>query len=73
VRPERIADPTGCGDAYRGGLLYGLAHSMDWPTTGRLASTMGALKIAHQGPQNHEPSRDGIGTLFAKTFGYAPW
>ena len=73
VRPERIADPTGCGDAYRGGLLYGLANGMDWPTTGRLASTMGALKIAHQGPQNHEPSRDAIGALFARTFGYAPW
>jgi adenosine kinase len=73
VRPEGIADPTGCGDAYRGGLLYGLAKGLDWPTTGRLASTMGALKIACQGPQNHEPSRDHIGAVFARTFGYQPW
>ena len=73
VRPERIADPTGCGDAYRGGLLYGLANGMDWETTGRLASTMGALKIAQQGPQNHAPSRDEIGRLFAQVFGYDPW
>jgi adenosine kinase len=73
VKPERIADPTGCGDAYRGGLLYGLAKGMDWPTTGRLASTMGALKIAHQGPQNHESSRDHVGAVFKKTFGYNPW
>ena len=73
VRPERIADPTGCGDAYRGGLLYGLSKGMDWDTTGRLASTMGALKIAYQGPQNHEPSRDHIAEVFAKVFGYNPW
>ena len=73
VRPERIADPTGCGDAYRGGLLYGLSNDMDWETTGRLASTMGALKIAHQGTQNHEPSRDAIAEAFAGVFGYNPW
>lgn len=73
VRPERIADPTGCGDAYRGGLLYGLSNGMDWVTTGRLASTMGALKIAHQGPQNHEPSRDHIAEVFSNVFGYGPW
>ena len=73
VRPERVADPTGCGDAYRGGLLYGLAHGMDWPTIGRLASTMGALKIASQGPQNHQPTRERIGDVFHGTFGYNPW
>jgi adenosine kinase len=73
VKPERIADPTGCGDAYRGGLLYGLSNDMDWDTTGRLASTMGALKIAHQGPQNHEPSRNHIAEVFSKMFGYNPW
>lgn len=73
VRPERIADPTGCGDAYRGGLLYGLSNGMDWKTTGRLASTMGALKIAYQGPQNHTPSRDRIASVFSSTFGYNPW
>ncbi len=73
VEPERIADPTGCGDAYRGGLLYGLSAGLDWDTTGRLASTMGALKIAHQGPQNHEPSRDRIAEVFSHSFGYRPW
>jgi len=73
VKPERIADPTGCGDAYRGGLLYGLAHGMDWETTGRLASVMGALKIAHQGPQNHEPTRERIAQVFEAGFGYTLW
>ncbi len=73
VRPERIADPTGCGDAYRGGLLYGLANGMSWEATGHLASTMGALKIAHQGTQNHEPSRDHVAEVFVRVFGYNPW
>ena len=73
VRPERVADPTGCGDAYRGGLLYGLSNGMDWETTGRLASTMGALKIAHQGPQNHAPSRERVGEVFHDVFGYNLW
>ncbi len=73
VRPERVADPTGCGDAYRGGLLYGLANGMNWEATGHLASTMGALKIAHQGTQNHEPSRDRIAEVFVEVFGYNPW
>ena len=50
---ENIADPTGCGDAYRGGLLFGLMNDMDLVTTGRIASLCGAIKIEQQGPQNH--------------------
>ena len=73
VKPDGVADPTGCGDAYRGGLLYGLSNGMDWETTGRLASTMGALKIAHQGPQNHAPTRERIAAVFSKAFRYNPW
>ena len=68
-----LADPTGCGDAYRGGLLYGIAHGMDWITAGRLASTMGAIKIASKGPQNHEPSRAEIAEVFKSAYGGAPW
>ncbi|MCS6946888.1 MAG: PfkB family carbohydrate kinase, partial [Steroidobacteraceae bacterium] len=52
-RPARIADPTGCGDAYRAGLLYGLQRDLDWPTIGRIASLAGAFKIEHHGTQNH--------------------
>jgi adenosine kinase len=48
-----VNDPTGCGDAYRAGLLYGLMNNMDWETTGRIASLMGAIKIEHHGTQNH--------------------
>jgi adenosine kinase len=53
AKAESLADPTGCGDAYRGGLLYGLLKGMDWETTGRIASLMGAIKIERVGPQNH--------------------
>jgi adenosine kinase len=51
--PHRGPDPTGCGDAYRAGLLYGIDNGMDWDQTGRLASLMGAIKIASRGGQNH--------------------
>jgi adenosine kinase len=53
VRPTALVDPTGCGDAYRAGLLYGLLHGLDWETTGRIASLLGSIKIAHRGTQNH--------------------
>ena len=66
-----VVDPTGCGDAYRAGLLYGITEGLDWPTTGRLASLMGAIKIAHQGGQNHAFTRDEIAARFTESFGYA--
>jgi adenosine kinase len=53
VSPDAIKDPTGCGDAYRAGLIYGLMNALDWETTGRVASLMGSIKIAHAGTQNH--------------------
>jgi adenosine kinase len=53
AKPKGIIDPTGCGDAYRAGLIHGLLHGLDWETTGRMASLMGALKIESRGPQNH--------------------
>ena len=70
VKAEAVIDPTGCGDAFRAGLMYGLTHGMDWATTGRLASLMGAIKIAHQGGQNHAPSREEIAERFNAAFGY---
>jgi len=73
VKPEQIVDPTGCGDAYRAGLLYGIAGDMDWPTTGRLASLVGSIKIAQRGAQNHQFSRDEISERFREAFGRTPW
>jgi adenosine kinase len=71
VKPERLADPTGCGDAYRAGLLHGLQQGWDWEKTGRLASLMGSIKIAHRGGQNHAPSRDEIAARYQAAFGTA--
>lgn len=71
VPAKRIADPTGCGDAFRGGLLYGIEHGLDWATTGRLASLMGSLKIAHQGPQSYVLTRAEIDARFETAFGYS--
>ncbi len=53
ARPKEVLDPTGCGDAYRAGLLYGLLNDLGWEATGRVASLMGAIKIEHNGTQNH--------------------
>lgn len=66
VQADEIVDPTGCGDAYRAGLLYGMARGWDWPTCGRLASTMGAIKIASRGGQNHKPSRADIEAVYTQ-------
>ena len=71
VPAAKLIDPTGCGDAFRGGLLFGLENGMDWETTGRLASLMGSIKITHQGPQNHRPSKDEIGAQFKTAFGFS--
>ena len=66
VIADKIVDPTGCGDAYRAGLLYGIANGWDWPTCGRLASTMGAIKIASRGGQNHRPTRAEIEAIYTQ-------
>ena len=66
--PADLADPTGCGDAYRGGLLYGLMHDMDWETTGRIAALMGAIKIEQHGTQNHRFTREEFEVRFRQSF-----
>jgi adenosine kinase len=69
ARPTAVTDPTGCGDAYRAGLIYGLMNRFDWETTGRVASLMGALKIAHAGTQNHRFTVDQFRDEFRAAFG----
>jgi adenosine kinase len=73
VPPDAVVDPTGCGDAYRAGLLYGIVRGWDWDSTGRLGAVMGALKIAQRGAQNHAATRDEIEQRFRSAFGYSPW
>ena len=72
VQPDAVVDPTGCGDAYRAGLLHGIAVGWDWESCGRLGSVMGSIKIAHRGPQNHKPSRAEISDRYKKAFGSSP-
>ena len=69
--PTEVIDPTGCGDAYRAGVLHGIQQGWDWESTGRLASLMGAIKIASRGGQNHTPTRDELSDLFKKHFDYS--
>ena len=71
AKPAALRDPTGCGDAYRAGLLHGIHQGWDWETTGRLASLMGTVKIASRGGQNHAFTRDELQALFKQHFGFA--
>jgi adenosine kinase len=73
VPAQAVVDPTGCGDAYRAGLLYGIAHGWDWASSGRLGSVLGSIKIAQRGAQNHAPTREEIESRFKAAFGYSPW
>jgi adenosine kinase len=69
VKPKAVVDPTGCGDAYRAGLIHGLLHGLDWETTGRIASLMGSIKIESRGPQNHELTRAEFDRRYQDHFG----
>jgi adenosine kinase len=71
VKPAAINDPTGCGDAYRAGLLYGLVNELDWKTTGRIASLMGSIKIEQHGTQNHSFTLDEFKEKFKENFEYS--
>ncbi len=73
VKPAAILDPTGCGDAFRAGLLHGITSGMDWPMTGRLASLLGSIKIAQRGGQNHSFTRDDIAAQYRANFGATLW
>ena len=69
AKAKAVNDPTGCGDAYRAGLLYGLLNDMDWETTGRIASLMGAIKIESHGTQNHAFTMSEFNERFKESFG----
>lgn len=65
----RVVDPTGCGDAYRAGLLYGLSRGLDWETTGRIASVVGGIKIENNGTQNHTFTPEDIEQRYRDSYG----
>jgi adenosine kinase len=65
VKPQGLVDPTGCGDAHRAGLLYGLTQGWSWSDACKLGNLMGSIKIASRGPQNHAPSRAEIDAMLS--------
>jgi len=69
AKPRAVTDPTGCGDAYRAGLLFGILNDLDWETTGRIASLMGAIKIECAGTQNHRIKRPELESRYRESFG----
>ncbi|MCA1804138.1 MAG: carbohydrate kinase family protein [Xanthomonadaceae bacterium] len=69
AKAAQLNDPTGCGDAYRGGLLHGLLQNLDWETTGRIAALMGAIKIEQHGTQNHRFTLDEFKARYQESFG----
>ena len=71
AKPKAVLDPTGCGDAYRAGLLFGLMNELDWEITGRIASLMGAIKIEHHGTQNHSIYLEDFKQRFHENFGFS--
>ncbi|HUP92784.1 MAG TPA: carbohydrate kinase family protein [Solimonas sp.] len=70
AKADSLTDPTGCGDAFRAGLLYGLQNGLDWDTTGRIASLMGAYNIERPGTQNHRFTMEQFRARFKKEFRY---
>ncbi len=71
VKATAVLDPTGCGDAYRAGLLHGLARGWGFEETGRLAALLGSLKVAHRGTQNHRFTPASIAAAYRTAFGHA--
>lgn len=71
AKPQAVVDPTGCGDAYRAGLIHGLLHGLDWETTGRIASLIGAIKIESRGTQNHKFTAAEFEQRYQANFGAA--
>jgi adenosine kinase len=71
AREREVVDPTGCGDAYRAGLILGLMRGYDLPTCGRMASLMGALKVGHAGTQNQRFSYEEFAAEYRGQFGHA--
>ena len=62
-------DPTGCGDAYRAGLLFGLSKSYDWKTCGQIGSLCGAIKIEQSGTQKHSFTTESFNERYQAAFG----
>ena len=63
------SDPTGCGDAYRAGLIFGILNNLNWALSGKLASIMGGISYESQGSQNHVIKEEEIYERYTQSFG----
>jgi adenosine kinase len=68
AKAEQVVDPTGCGDAYRAGLIHGILHGKSWEETGRIASLLGAIKIEQHGTQNHNFTTESLAERYNYSF-----
>jgi adenosine kinase len=68
IKASAVVDPTGCGDAFRGGLLFGLSQGMDIVQAARIGCVMGAIKIAHPGGQNYQTNWQQIQSMIAQHY-----
>jgi adenosine kinase len=69
VTPHRIIDPTGVGDAFRGGLMKGLARNAGWETSARLGSVAATYALEHMGGQSHAYTWHEFSARYASHFG----
>jgi adenosine kinase len=68
--PIRAAvDPTGCGDAYRAGVMHGMTTGKDWKTCGQMGAVCGAIKIEQSGTQNHSFTSASFAERYQQAFG----
>ena len=72
VPPTRLVEPTGVGDAYRGGVIKGLLGGYAWETTGRIAALAATYVLEHHGTQNHRYTLDEFAERYRQIFGDAP-
>jgi adenosine kinase len=73
VSAREIKDPTGCGDAYRAGLLLALARGLPLVQGAQLGSVLGSIKIAVLGCQNHQPTQAEIRSSYEAHYGAWPF
>jgi len=71
AKERQVVDPTGCGDAFRAGMLFGIEKGFDWPTIGRIGNLMGALKVAYYGNQNQKFDYAEFAAEYQRQFGQA--
>jgi adenosine kinase len=69
VKADEVVDPTGCGDAYRAGILYALAQDLPLETGARIGSLLGSLKVELAGPQSLEMDLAEFRTRYEKEYG----